>query len=192
MPLLEDYLNRIMEIADLAPRDARRVRNELRSHLQELLDAGNSQHLSESEVMEMVENRFGSPEELGTMIARAKGRFRTYLKKQARQLPLALAVALVLALTIRATAVTAVRVGTDALSPRVPANSRLLVNRLNKHVDVNDVVVFQPGKGYRIAIVSQVDPQRGGIIIHTNDLPDSFVPSDQIVGKAMFVYWYVP
>src|SRR4030042_207824 len=134
---LEEYLNKIMEVADLAPRDARRVRNELQSHLRELLDVGHNRDLPESEVMSMVEKEFGSPEELGTMIARAKGRFRTYLKKQARRLPLTLAAAVGLAFAIKATAFEAFRVTTDALSPRVPASYRVLVNKPSRQGDAN-------------------------------------------------------
>jgi hypothetical protein len=187
---LEDYLNRIMEIADLAPRDARRVRGELESHLRELLDAGDRQDPSESEVMNMVEKEFGSPDELGAMIARAKGRFRTYLKKQARRLPLSLAAAVVLAFAVKATALEAVRVTTDTLSPRIPVNSRLLVNRLSRHMDVNDVIVFQLDKSYKVGIVKETDPDRGGVVVHRNGQPDTFVPSNQIIGKAIFLYSY--
>ncbi|OHB67013.1 MAG: hypothetical protein A2Y76_07535 [Planctomycetes bacterium RBG_13_60_9] len=187
---LEEYLNKIMEVADLAPRDARRVRNELQSHLRELLDVGHNRDLPESEVMSMVEKEFGSPEELGTMIARAKGRFRTYLKKQARRLPLTLAAAVVLAFAIKATAFEAFRVTTDALSPRVPASSRVLVNKLSRQVDANDVIVFRLDKEYRVGIVRQTDSDRGGILVHRNGEPEVFVPSHQIVGKAIFLYSY--
>ena len=187
---LEQYVNRIIEIADLAPRDARRVRGELQCHLGELLGAGNRQNLSESEVMNMVEKEFGNPEELGAMIARAKGRFRTYLKKQARRLPLSLAAAVVLAFAIKATAFEAFRVTTDSLSPRVPARSRLLVNKLSRHVDANDVIVFRLDADYKVGIVRQTDPDRGVVVVHRNGEPDVSVRNDQIIGKAFFLYSY--
>jgi hypothetical protein len=185
---VEDYLDRIMEIADLAPRDAGRVRSELQSHLRELLDAGNRHRLSESEVANMVEKEFGSPEELGAMIAKARGRFRTYLKKQARRLPVTLAAAVVLALALKVTALEAVRVTTDTLSPRVPVNSRLLINKLSRHVDANDVIVFRLDEGYKIGIVGQADPQRRGVVVRRAGDPDTFVRTDQIIGKAFFLY----
>jgi len=187
---LKEYLDRIMETADLAPRDARRVRGELQCHLGELLDAGERQDRSESEVMKMVEKEFGSPGELGAMIARAKGRFRTYLKKQARRLPLSLAAAVVLALAIKATAFEAFRVTTDSVSPRVPARSRVLVNKLSQHVDANDVIVFRLDADYKVGIVRQIDPDRDTVVVRRNGEPDVSVRNDQIIGKAFFLYSY--
>ncbi len=192
MHSLEEYLDRIMEIADLAPRDAKRVRSELQVHLGELLDAGIREGLSESEVMTMVRREFGSPQQLGAMIAKARGRFRTYLKKQARRLPLTLAAALVLALAIRATAFAAFRVTNDAASPRVPACSRVLVNKLSRHPDVNDVVVFRVEEGYRVGIVTRTQANGEDIVVHRNGEPDVVLPGGQIVGKAIFLYSYAP
>ena len=77
---IEEYLDKIMESADLTRKDSKRVRNELENHIQELLSAGESTGLTESEVLEMVEKEFGNAEELGKMIAKAKGKFLTYVK----------------------------------------------------------------------------------------------------------------
>lgn len=192
MHSLEQYLDRIMEIADLAPGDAKRVRGELEAHLGELLDAGVRENLPESEVMTMVRREFGSPEELGAMIAKAKGRFRTYLKKQARRLPVTLAVAVVLALAIKATAFEAFRVTNDAASPRVPASSRVLINKLSRQVDVNDVVVFRVEEGHRVGIVAGIKADQKGIVIRRNGEPDVVIPDRQVVGKAVFLYSYAP
>lgn len=192
MHSLDEYLDRIMEIADLAPRDEKRVRSELQMHLGELLDAGIKDDLSESEVTIMVRREFGSPEELGAMIAKARGRFRTYLKKQARRLPLTLAAALVLALAIKATAFQAFRVTNDAASPRVPACSRVLVNKLSRHPDVNDVVVFRVEEGYRVGIVTRAQADGEDLVVHRNGEPDVVLPGSQIVGKAIFLYSYAP
>lgn len=189
---LEEYLNRIMEIADLAPRDAKRVRSELQAHLGEWRDAGITQNLSEREVMTMVREEFGSPEDLGAMIAKARGRFRTYLKKQARRLPLILVAAVVLALAIKATALEAFRVTNDAASPRVPSCSRVLVNKLSRHLDVDDVVVFRVEHGYRVGIVVRTQADGRNIIVHRNGEPDTVLPGSQIVGKAIFLYSYAP
>ena len=52
---VEQYIDRVMEIADLARKDAKRVRGELESHVQELLNAGQESGLKESEVMEMID-----------------------------------------------------------------------------------------------------------------------------------------
>jgi hypothetical protein len=81
---IEAYVNKVLECADLAPSDEKRVRAELRDHILEMIDNGKHIGISETEVMQMVTKEFGTPEELGKMIAKAKGRFFTYLKKQAR------------------------------------------------------------------------------------------------------------
>jgi len=83
---VEPYIDRIMEIANLARKDEKRVRSELKSHMQELLNAADKSNLTESEAMNMIKKEFGNAEELGKLIARARGKFRTYLKKQARML----------------------------------------------------------------------------------------------------------
>ncbi len=186
---IAEYLDRIMEVADLTRKDGRRVRNELENHIQELLLAGESKGLSESEVAEMIEKEFGDAEELGKMIAKAKGRFLTYMKKQTKKTAIGLTVALVVAFTIKAVAFEAFRVPTDVASPRVPANSRIIVNKLAENFEVDDIVVFQLEQGKRVGLVKEIDKAKNGMIVVRKGEEDKFVSNDIIVGKAVFLYF---
>jgi len=139
----------------------------------------------------MAEEECGSPDKLESMLAKTRGRCKAYLKKQARRLPLTLAVAVVLAFGIKATALEAVRVTTDSLSPRVPAHSRLLVNKLSRRVDINDVIVFRLDRERKLGIVRQIADNHS-VIVHRQGEPETSVRSDQIIGKAVFLYSYAP
>ena len=77
MQKVEQYINRIMENAELAYRDEKRVRSELESHIQGLFLDGEVSSLTEMEAMNMIEKEFGNAERLGAMIAKEKGKFRT-------------------------------------------------------------------------------------------------------------------
>jgi len=187
---VEQYINRVMEIADLTRKDEKRVRSELESHLYEMLNAGEKSGLTESEVMTMVEKEFGKAEELGKMIARARGKFRTYLKKQARRLPIIIAAAVILAFAVKAVAFEAFRVTTDAISPRAPKGSRVLVNKLTHNFKVNDVIIFRGDKCAIVGIVKEIDKDRDGVIVSRKNEEDVFVPEDKVVGKAFFLYSY--
>ena len=96
---IEKYLDKIMDAAGLAPGDARRVRCELRAHIIEALAAANSRSLPEKDAIEQVMRDFGEPRRLGGMIACAKGRFRTFIKKHAAVLSVTAAAAIVICLT---------------------------------------------------------------------------------------------
>ncbi len=186
---IEEYLDRIMEVADLTKKDGRRVRSELENHIQELLTAGESKGLSESEVAEMIEKEFGNAEELGKMIAKAKGRFLTYMKKQTKKTAIGLTVALVIAFAIKAIAFEAFYVSSDVASPRVPASSRVLVNKLAENFKVDDVLVFRIEQGARVGIVKEIDDANNGLIVARKGEDDMFVSNDIIVGKAVFLYF---
>jgi signal peptidase I len=153
-----------------------------------MLIAGEKSGLTESEVMAMVEKQFGNPEELGKMIAKAKGKFRTYLKKQARKLPICLAAAVILAFTLKAVAFEAFRVTTDAAFPIVPKSSRVLVNKLTNNFKVNDVIVFRQEKQGLVGIVKEIDKDRNGVMVSRKNEEYTFVGKDKIVGKAFFLY----
>ena len=187
---VEQYIDRIMEIADLTRKDNKRVRRELKSHMQELLNSAENSGLTESEIMNMIEKEFGNPKELGKMIAKARGKFRTYLKKQARTLPITLAVVLVLSLAVRAVAFQAFRVATDAVSSVVPKGSRVLVNKLTRNFEKDDVIVFRSDKRAMLGIIKEINRDRSGVIIRRKNEEDTFVPRDRIVGKAFFLYSY--
>ena len=188
MQNVERYIDRIIEIADLTRKDEKRVRSELESHMQELLNDGEKYSLTESEVMSMIEKEFGHPEELGKMIARARGKFRTYLKKEARKLPISIVVALVIAFAVQAVAFEAFKVTTDAVSPVVPKSSRVLVNKLTSNFETNDVIVFRSGTRAMAGIIKEIDGDRNGIIVSRKNQEDTFVPRDKMIGKAFFLY----
>ena len=186
---IEQYLDQIMEIADLTRTDKKRVRGELKSHIQELLNAGEKSGLTESEVMNMIEKEFGKPEELGKMIAKARGRFLTYLKKKARKLSITIAVVLVIAFAVKAVAFEAYRITTDAVSPVVPKSSRVLVNKLTRNFEKDDIIIFRPDEHTIVGIVKEIDIARSGVIVSRKNQEDTFVPRDKIIGKALFLYF---
>ncbi len=187
---VEQYIDRIMEIADLTRKDSERVRGELESHMQELLNSAENSGLTESEVMNMIEKEFGNPKKLGKMIAKARGKFRTYLKKEARKAPIALAVALIFAFAVRAVAIEAFVVSTDAVSSVAPKGSKVFVNKLTSNFEKNDVIIFRPDKRAMLGIIKEIDRDRNGVIVSRKNEEDTFVPRDKIVGKAFFLYSY--
>jgi len=185
---IEEYLDKIMESADLTNKDGRRVRGELENHIQELLAAGESKGLTESEVVKMIEKEFGSAEELGKMIAKARGKFLTYVKKQTKKTFITLAVVVIIALGVRAVAFEAFRVTTNAVSSVVPINSRVLVNKLEKNFEVDDVIVFRPEQGARIGLIKEIANAKNGVVVTRKGEEDMFVGNDKIVGRALFIY----
>ncbi len=188
MLTLEEYLDRIMEVANLTRKDGRRVRSELENHIQELLAAGDKSGLTESEVVTMIKKEFGNAEELGKMVAKAKGRFLTYLKKQTKKISITLAIAVLIALGVRAVAFEAFHVTSDVVSSVVPVNSRILVNKLEDNFEVGDVIVFRPEQGARVGIIKEIDNAKKGVVITRKGEEEMFVGNDKIVGKAMFIY----
>lgn len=185
---LEEYLDGIMESANLTKKDGRRVRSELENHIQELLTAGKSKGLTESEVVKMIEKEFGNAEELGKMIAKSRGKFLTYLKKQTKKISITFAIVVLVALGIRAVAFEAFRVTTDVVSPVVPINSRVLVNKLEGNFEVNDVIVFRPEKRALVGIIKEINDAKKGVVVTRKGKEDVFVGNDKIVGRAMFIY----
>jgi hypothetical protein len=96
---IEKYLDEIMDAAGLAPKDATRVRRELQEHILDALEAARNCRAPEKDAIEQVKRDFGEPRQLGGMIACAKGRFRTYIKKHAAVLSVTATAAIVIFLT---------------------------------------------------------------------------------------------
>jgi hypothetical protein len=88
---IEAYIDRIMSVADLAPRDALRVRGEISEHLYHSYRAALPFSDSEREAASRAMERFGDPAALGKMIASARGRLRTFMKKNGAIISLAAA-----------------------------------------------------------------------------------------------------
>lgn len=160
-PSVEAYVAAVLRAASLAPRDAARVMDELLSHLDAFDRVARERKLSDQEVTDMLDREFGNAQELGGMIADAKGRFRTYLKKEARKLPYTVAAAVVIALLIRWQAVESFRATGASMSPAIEEGHRFLVNKLAYRFGApaeGDLVVFRDGDR---AVVSRVDAVRG-------------------------------
>lgn len=182
---LKAYIDQIMEAADLAPRDTRRVRAELSDHLEEIVAISRRNNIPEREVMMMVEGEFGKPKELGEAIARARGRFRTYLKKRARRWPIEVAVALVLALGIKAFAMQTFRATTDTLSPVVLKGNRVLVNKLTSRLQENDVIVYRDGDYAKIGLVKDLNTSQDKVVISRNGEDEKTIDTDMITGRVV-------
>ena len=185
---VEQYVDRIMEIADLTRKDEKRVRGELESHIQELLNAGEKSGLTERAVIEMIEKEFGKPEELGKMIAKAKGKFRTYLKRETKSLLIVIPVAIILAFILKFTIIEEFRITSDALSPRVPKSSRVMVNKLARNFEPGDIIIFKSDNYNMLGIVKEIAENKNNLIITRNNEKDKVVAINKIKGKAFLLY----
>jgi hypothetical protein len=187
---LEKYLEDVLCRANLAPPDERIVEAELREHLQSLLEASvaagaaSSPHATPTEVYAMLENEFGRAKVVGSSIARAKGRFRTYLKKQMYHLPLKIAVALVLAFGVRCAVAQSFYASGNGAAPQIPVGSAVLVYKLARTFSPGDVIVFRVADGTaRLGIVKS--STNGNLIVHNNGLGDQPVAMDHVVGRVI-------
>jgi Signal peptidase, peptidase S26 len=177
---IEQYLDEVMWNAALARPDEKTVRQELKEHLCTLADSNNPP----TEVYTMLEETFGSARLIGDAIARARGRFRTWLKKQARRLPITLAIALVLAFAVRWRVAEAFYAAGNAAAPAVPQGSRVLVYKLATNFSAGDVVVFRSDKGLAyLGTVKRVQAD-GSLLLSRNGSPDQIEPRDCIVGRV--------
>ena len=185
---LEDYLDRIMEAADLAPRDARRVRAELNEHLQDIIELGRRNGVPDGEVMAMMEQEFGNPEELGKAIARAKGEFLTGLKKRARRLPINIVkitvALLILHLVVYQFRFDAYRVASDAVSPLVQTGNRVWVNKLAASFRENDVVLYRENGRARLGIVKDADIEGHKVVVSSGGEEDRALDTTAIIGRV--------
>lgn len=188
---VERYLDRVLAAADLAARDARAVREELAGHLADLADAARQHGLTPEETYAMVEREFGDAADVGREIARAKGRFRTYLKKQALRVPIAVAVAVGLALLVRSQVAEVFAVEGASMAPAVPADSRVMVNKWAS-VSAGDVVVFRDADRSYVAQVDRLDAA-SAVLTKLNVSPEraaewpKTVDRDRVVGRVWLV-----
>jgi hypothetical protein len=182
---IEAYLNEVLGYADLAPSDEKRVRGELRNHIMEMIDSGKNIGISEMEVMQMVNKEFGSPEELGKMITKAKGRFLTYLKKEVRRFIIAIPIVFVFLILVHFYVSEAFKVTQSQVSG-IPAGSRVLVNKLAKSFDVNDVIVFK--RADKLALVGKIKSLQDNTILISRSDGEYTINKKDIVGKVFFMY----
>jgi len=185
---IEAYVNKVLECADLAPSDKKRVCAELRNHILEMIDNGKHIGISETEVMQMVTKEFGTPEELGKMIAKAKGRFLTYLKKQARHTAITFPIVFGFLIMFNLFVCQPFKVTKDSVS-NVPAGSRVLVNKLSKTFNVNDIVVFR--RADKHALVGRIKSLQDDTIVVSRSDSECTISKKDMVGKAFFMYaWH--
>jgi hypothetical protein len=179
------YLDEVMAQAELAEPDRRRVRAELNDHLNTL--AASSPSTTPVEVLTMLHEQFGDPKQLGQEISKAKGRFRTYLKKKARRLPVTIAVAVVLMFSVRWAVAQPFYVPSDAAAPAVPKGSRVLVYKWASSFSAGDVIVWQDGAGkYMLGTVTpEQGPATNAIRLARKGEADRVVRRADVLGKVV-------
>jgi hypothetical protein len=178
---IERYIENVLIRADLSVDDERIVRAELNEHLHNLL-AGKPA-ADPKEVYAMIENEFGNAGAIGKSIAAAKGRMRTYFKKQMRKLPLKLAAVIVLAFTVRYAVAQPFYVPSNAAAPQIPQGSRVLVYKLTRSFVPGDVVVFTADAVHQVGIVVSV--QEDNLVVQKHGVEKFTVPLDQVVGRVI-------
>jgi hypothetical protein len=182
---IERYLDQVMIRADLSAPDERAVRAELRDHLQTLLA---DKQLTDSEVLAMIEKEFGNPKEIGRQIAASKGRIRTYFKKKLRSARISVPVAVVLLLLVRATVAQAFRVSGHGGEPMIPLGNRVLVNKLARHFQPGDIIVYRVADGSARVGMIRGQEATGNFIVARSNEPDANVVREKIVGRVFFQY----
>ncbi|WP_372365278.1 hypothetical protein [Candidatus Uabimicrobium sp. HlEnr_7] len=158
MNKMDSYLKEVMKAANLFYKDEKRVVNELKDHLYEIINAKNVNKMSEKEMWKMVEKEFGDPQKLGEEIASAKGKFLTYCKKSFLSWK-----SWVIPITIIAIIWTCglfMRIKTAKISPIIQKDSLVFVWRWVYSFMPGDVVVYKEEKRYKYALVTQVDSDK--------------------------------
>jgi hypothetical protein len=181
----EKYLEDVLCYADLAPGDERTVRAELNEHLQTLLES--AQNLNPKEITAMLNEQFGHPKKVGRAIALAKGRLRTFFKKQRRTLPWKVAAIVILFVLAHYTVAQAFYVPGEGASPMIPRGSRVLVNKLAHDFTAGDVLVFRNSTGQYLLGTVLRPTDAGGWVVERNkgdDKLDFEITPAQVVGRV--------
>jgi len=183
---IDIYLDEVLRHASLAPDDERRVRGELKDHLEELTAAGRDNSFTPEEVLAMLNSEFGKPKVVGSAIAGARGRLGTWLKKQKRRLPIALAIGLTVAFTFRWAVAEEFRAATNAIAPAIPQGSRMLIYKLGTTFHSGDAVVFRSPDGTALlGVVKNVSDDGSILEVSRNGEPDQKVTSSRVVGRVV-------
>jgi hypothetical protein len=183
---VDDYLNQVLWSASLCRGDDRRVRGELLEHLHELTVMTEGKTFTQPEILAMLHAEFGNPEAVGEAIAAAKGRFRTYLKKQRRRLPMHVAIGLVLGFSIRCAVAESFYAADDAVAPMVPKGSRMLVYKLGSTYKSEDIVVFLGTDGVpETGIVKAVADNSDQIKVARNGFSDKSITRSSVIGRVV-------
>jgi hypothetical protein len=142
---VERYLENVLCYADLAAGDERKVGAELAEHLHSLVETSGA--TDAKEIYTMLSEQFGQPKRVGRGIAAAKGRVRTYLKKQARKLPLRVGICVLLGLGVRYAVAQPFYVSGYGEAPMIPRGSHVLVYKLARNFQAGDIVVYRNSVG---------------------------------------------
>ena len=184
---INQYLGAVMAYANLAPADARQVRDELADHLYELTQSSTDIQ-TDKEILAMFSREFGDPKDVGNSIAQSKGRFRTYLKKKMRRLAFAAALLVLLSFAVRATIAEVYFVPGDSVSPILNKGSRVIVYKLASGYAPGDVIVYKPAEDRRLrflGVVKEVDAATGDLRITRNGHVELTVSHGDIVGRVV-------
>lgn len=183
MRQIEEYLDKAMAAARLAPADAGRVRAELREHLMTLIEAEVARSITHEEAWTMVEKEFGDPQQLGKEIARAKGRFLTVIKRRTRKLALTLATLAAVVFSVKALAAPYRLVGT-CVAPYAYKGSLMFVNRMASAYHPNDLAVFRNDENLAIVGIVKSVGANGDLVIARNGKPDQNVAHKNLIGRV--------
>jgi hypothetical protein len=182
---IDKYLEDVLCYADLAVADERAVRAELNEHLQTLLESAPASN--PREITAMLNEKFGHPKKVGRAIAFAKGRLRTFFKKQRRTLLWKVAAIVLLFVLARYTVAQAFYAAGDGVSPMIPRGSRVLVNKLAHDFNAGDILVFRNSTGQYLLGTVLRPTDSGGWVVERNkgaDKLDFDITPGQIVGRV--------
>jgi hypothetical protein len=181
---IERYLEEVAAYADLDRRDEATMLAELREHIHALL-AGKPD-IQSKEIYPMLEAEFGKPSRIGRSIAKAKGRFRTYLKKQRRKAPVGVAVALVLGLAVRWAVAEPFYGSGHGVAPLVPYGSWVMVYKLTRTFKPGDIVAYRNSKGeILLGIVKSWNAD--GMVVERNEGADEARKMEEMVGMGRVI-----
>ena len=181
---VEAYLDAVMAHARLAPVHQKRVRAELREHLLQLVSLYDRP--TPTEVSTMLEKEFGNPADIGKGIGRSGGWFKNDFKRAGRGTAVSLAVALLLAVSVRWAVAEEYYITSDSVAPAVPRGSRCLVYKLSSAFQPGDVIVYRAGDGgnHYVAIVKQM-PNAETLMVERHGDRAERVSRSQVIGRVI-------
>lgn len=106
-------------------------------------------------------------------------------RRAARSLVVSVGIALVIALTVRATVAEAFVAATNGVSPEIPKGARVLAYKLDSAYSPGDIVVFRESERFVLSRVTGVNDAGGRLTVRKNDQPESLVSVDDVVGRVV-------
>ena len=105
--------------------------------------------------------------------------------RKARRAAWGIAVALPLALGVRAAVAETFRATTDAVAPEVPRDARVLVYKLARSYHGGDIVAYHTDAGGAVRLGRVVSADAHGVTVHRSAEGDAVVPADRLVGRVV-------